>query len=105
MKEFEIAEGGLKRVIAVRLHPGEDVLLRLEQLCREKNLKNGLIRLRRELRLPATLAEAGIAPRDLRRNLGIIVEAALADPCCRTNPVEPTRGMLEELLTEVAGRG
>ena len=37
MKEFEIAEGGLKRVIAVRLHPGEDVLLRLEQLCREKN--------------------------------------------------------------------
>ena len=43
MKEFEIAEGGLKRVIAVRLHPGEDVLLRLEQLCREKNLKNGLI--------------------------------------------------------------
>lgn len=70
-----------------------------------RNLKNGLIRLRRELRLPATLAEAGIAPRDLRRNLGIIVEAALADPCCRTNPVEPTRGMLEELLTEVAGRG
>lgn len=43
MKEFEIAEGGLKRVIAVRLHPGDDVLLSLEQLCREKNLKNGLI--------------------------------------------------------------
>ena len=40
MKEFEIAEGGLKRVIAVRLHPGEDVLLRLEQLCREKNMIN-----------------------------------------------------------------
>lgn len=41
MKEFEIAEGGLKRVIAVRLHPGDDVLLSLEQLCREKNLKTG----------------------------------------------------------------
>ena len=35
MKEFEIAEGWLKRVIAVRLHPGEDVLLRLEQLAEE----------------------------------------------------------------------
>ena len=70
-----------------------------------RNLKNGLIRLRRELRLPATLAEAGVAPRDLQRNLGTIVEAALADPCCKTNPVEPSRGLLEELLKEVAGHG
>ena len=70
-----------------------------------RNLKNGLIRLRRELRLPATLAEAGVAPRTLQRNLGTIVEAALADPCCKTNPVEPSRGLLEELLKEVAGHG
>ena len=70
-----------------------------------RNLKNGLVRLRRELRLPATLAEAGVAPRDLQRNLGAIVEAALADPCGKTNPVEPTRGLLEEILKEVAGRG
>ena len=70
-----------------------------------RNLKNGLIRLRRELHLPATLAEAGVSPRDLQRNLGTIVEAALADPCCKTNPVEPSRGLLEELLKEVAGRG
>lgn len=70
-----------------------------------RNLKNGLVRLRRELRLPATLAEAGVAPRDLQRNLGTIVEAALADPCGKTNPVEPTRGLLEEILKEVAGRG
>lgn len=70
-----------------------------------RNLKNGLVRLRRELRLPATLAEAGVAPRDVNRNLGTIVEAALQDPCCKTNPVEPTAGLLEEILREVTGRG
>lgn len=68
-----------------------------------RNLKNGLIRLRRELGLPATLAQAGVKPGDLQRNMDYILKAALKDPCCATNPVEPTAGMLEELLREVAG--
>lgn len=70
-----------------------------------RNLRGGLIRLRRELRLPATLAEAGIPSKDLRRNLQHILDAAMDDACGKTNPVEPNRRLLEEVLEEVAGRG
>ncbi len=70
-----------------------------------RNLKNGLLRLRRELRLPQTLAQAGVRPQDVRRNRDVIIQAALADPCCKTNPVEPTAGLLEAILEEVTGRG
>ena len=70
-----------------------------------RNLKNALVRLRRELGLPATLSQAGVNPGDLRRNMQPIVVAALADPCCQTNPVEPTAGMLESIVWEVAGHG
>lgn len=70
-----------------------------------RNLRGGLIRLRRELRLPATLAEAGIPPKDLRRNLQRILDAAMDDACGKTNPVEPNRRLLEEVLEEVTGRG
>lgn len=70
-----------------------------------RNLKNSLLRLRRELHLPETLAQAGVRPADVSRNLPAIVEAALADPCCKTNPVEPTPGLLEEVIKEVIGRG
>lgn len=70
-----------------------------------RNLRNGLIRLRRELRLPQTLAQAGVRPQDVRRNRDVIIQAALADPCCKTNPVEPTAGLLEALLEEVTGHG
>lgn len=68
-----------------------------------RNLKNALVRLRKELKLPATLAEAGVNPQDLKRNMPSVIKAALVDPCCKTNPVAPTAGMLEELLWEVAG--
>ena len=70
-----------------------------------RNLKNGLVRLRRELRLPATLAEAGVKPADVRRNTATIVTNALRDPCCQTNPAEATAQLLEEVLEEVVGRG
>lgn len=70
-----------------------------------RNLKNSLLRLRKELKLPATLAEAGIRSADIQRNMERILEAALADPCCSTNPVEPTKGLLEEIIREVMGRG
>jgi len=68
-----------------------------------RNLKNALVRLRKELGLPATLSQAGVAPGNLKRNMASLVEAALADPCCKTNPVTPTAGLLEELIWEVAG--
>ena len=41
--QFESAEGKLKRVIAIRLHPGTDVLLGLTEACKNYNISNGVI--------------------------------------------------------------
>ena len=68
-----------------------------------RNLKNALIRLRRELGLPSTLAQAGIPPQNLRSAMEKIVEAALADPCCQTNPVQVEAFMVRRCLEEVMG--
>ena len=70
-----------------------------------RNLKNGLIRLRRQLGIPETLAQAGVAPRKLRGSMDKIVEAALADPCCQTNPAKVEAFMVRRCLEEVVGRG
>ena len=69
-----------------------------------KNLQNGLARLRKELGMPQTLAEAGVNPRDVQRRSGELVTAALADPCCRTNPVPVEDFMIRRILEEVTGR-
>ena len=52
-----------------------------------RNLRNGLIRLRKELGLPGSLQEAGISQRQLWHHCDQIVEAALKDPCMETNPL------------------
>ena len=70
-----------------------------------RNLRNGLIRLRRELNLPETLAQAGVAPQAVWANVGQIVSAALADPCCETNPQPPEEFLVRRILEEVTGRG
>ncbi|MFI3175265.1 MAG: PPC domain-containing DNA-binding protein [Bacillota bacterium] len=36
-------EGKFGRVVAVRMGPGEDVLKGIEQVCKEKGIKNGII--------------------------------------------------------------
>ena len=63
-----------------------------------------MIRLRRELNLPETLAQAGVDPRSVWRSVNQIVEAALADPCCKTNPMEPEAFLVRRILEEVTGR-
>ena len=68
-------------------------------------LKNALNHLRNQLNLPATLADAGIAPAEVRAKLDAITEAALADPCCDTNPVRPEPWHIRQILSEVTGRG
>ena len=68
-------------------------------------LKNSLLQLRRELQLPQTLAQAGVDLKQLRIREQQIITAALADPCCDTNPVKPQAHMLRTILTQVAGRG
>ena len=67
-----------------------------------RNLRSALIRLRKALGLPATLAQAGVSPVALREKTATIVHAALADPCCNTNPVPVTEPMLRQILNEVA---
>ena len=68
-------------------------------------LKNGLIRLRRELKLPDTLFAAGIEPNAVRERTESLTEAILEDPCCRTNPSPPTPEAVRRLLREVTGHG
>ena len=70
-----------------------------------RNLKNALIRLRNQLKLPGTLVQAGIDPGELSARTGAIITAALADPCCATNPVAVTDEMVRAVLSEVTGRG
>jgi alcohol dehydrogenase class IV len=70
-----------------------------------RNLKNGLVRLRRELELPATLAQAGISPRGLAEKMDAIIDAALADPCCATNPRPCDRSGVRWVLEQVMGHG
>ena len=69
-----------------------------------RNLKNGLIRLRRELNLPETLAQAGVDPRNVWRNVEEIVKATLEDPCCATNPMPVEAFLVRRILEEVTGR-
>ena len=69
-----------------------------------RNLKNGLIRLRRDLKLPATLAQAGVAPQEVWNRMDGIVKAALADPCCKTNPMKVEDFHIRRILEEVTGR-
>ena len=68
-------------------------------------LKNTLCRLRRELGLPDTLAGAGIEPHEVREKMETLVAAALADPCCATNPVQPEPHHIRQILHQVMGHG
>jgi 1-propanol dehydrogenase len=70
-----------------------------------RNLRNGLIRLRKELNLPATLKEAGVPPQKLWHHSKEIVEAALKDPCLGTNPGQVEAFQIRRILEAVSGRG
>ena len=70
-----------------------------------RNLKNGLLRLRRELGLPQTLSQAGIPPRKVQENLPRIVEAVLEDPCVQTNPIPVEEFLIRRVLEQVTGHG
>lgn len=70
-----------------------------------RNLKNGLIRLRKELGMPESLAQAGVDPHLVWQNAGKIVTSTLQDPCCKTNPVQVEDFTVRRILEEVTGRG
>ena len=68
-----------------------------------RNLKNGLLSLRRKLNLPASLREAGVDLRLLRENQESIIASTLKDPCCETNPVPVDASAVREILQKVSG--
>ena len=70
-----------------------------------RNLRSGLIRLRRELGLPSTLQEAGVHRQKLWYHMDAIVDAALQDPCMASNPVRCEAFRLRRILEAVSGRG
>ncbi len=117
--EFHLPHGRLNAILlpAVLDCNAEAAGRRYAQLARRLNLstgadaialralKNALLRLRRELGLPATLAEAGIDPAQVAKKTDTLVSAALADPCCATNPMKPQAQHVRRILGEVTGRG
>ena len=103
----------LPSIVAANAHVAGEKYAKLARACgmggtadavAVRNLKNGLIRLRRELKLPETLAQAGIVPAVLHSAMNEIVEAVLADPCCKTNPMKPEAFQVRRILEEVMGR-
>ena len=70
-----------------------------------RNLCNALQGLRRALKLPQNLIEAGVSREQLRGKQGELVQAVLRDPCCKTNPLPVTQTLVTQLLDEVSGRG
>ncbi len=68
-----------------------------------RSLKNTVVRLRGQLRLPETLAQAGIPRARLEARLEALVAAAASDSCCGANPVPVTETLLRRVLLQVAG--
>jgi len=103
----------LPAVIASNAHVAAPKYARLSRACgmgsttdtiAVRNLRSNLVRLRRELKLPETLAQAGIAPGALRSAMNDVVSATLTDPCCSTNPMKVEDFLVRRILEEVTGR-
>jgi len=67
-----------------------------------RNLILSIRRLQRSLLLPQTLQQAGITAQQWKEKKDEILQAALADPCCKTNPVPVTKEGLEEVLKVIS---
>ena len=70
-----------------------------------RNLRGSLCRLRRELGLPETLREAGVDPAAVWSARAEVVQAALADPCCASNPRRADAEAVGQIIEEVTGHG
>ncbi len=66
-----------------------------------RNLKNALLRLRRELKMPDSLRCAGVDIRLVENHREQIVNATLADPCCATNPVAVDGATVRKILEAI----
>ena len=70
-----------------------------------RNLKNALCNLRKTLNMPENLLAAGISATEIWDKREKIISAAVADPCCQTNPQPVTAELARAVLEEVIGRG
>ena len=70
-----------------------------------RNLKNTLVRLRRELGLPKDLREAGADMALLARSREEIIKTACADPCAGQNPLGADPILVGRILDEVTDGG
>ena len=66
-----------------------------------RNLIFLITRLQRTLLLPQTLHQAGVTKQQWEQEEETILQAALEDPCCKTNPVPVTKEGLLEILKAV----
>ena len=114
--QFHVPHGRLNAILlpAVMAHSFSPKYAQLARLAglegladtvAARNLRTALIGLRKGLGLPTTLAQAGVSPGQVRCRTDCIVAAALADPCCKTNPVPVTAAMARDILLEVTGHG
>lgn len=69
-----------------------------------RNLKSGLIRMRRDLNLPGALVQAGVDIRSVWNNTSRVVELTLEDSACRNNPVAVDDFVVRRILEEITGR-
>ncbi len=68
-----------------------------------RNLKNALLRLRRDLKMPGSLRCAGVDGRLIDSHREDIVKATLADPCCASNPLPVEDFMVRRILEAIKG--
>jgi len=69
-----------------------------------RSLKNALQGLRNRLNMPPTLKTAGVDVRQLWYDKDRIIAAAVADPCCATNPMKVEPFVAAKVLEAVTGR-
>ena len=67
-----------------------------------RNLISSIERLRRRLKLPDTLAAAGVSKAQWETKKNDLLREALKDPCCKTNPVPVDLTGLEGICKAVA---
>lgn len=63
-----------------------------------RNLKSGIVRIRKDLELPQTLRQLGIPPGKIWNNLDEIINAVLCDPCAASNPMPAEEFLIRRIL-------
>lgn len=100
----------LPSVMDYNMEQGQSQYASLARLCgmasaterlSVRSLIGAIVRLRRELLLPQDLRQSGVEKAMWEREREKILAAALADPCCKTNPVPVTKEGLEQILKAV----